>query len=1790
MPDALTVFETLRDYFFRYYDTPFSLLDKGVEKERRDILDRDKVSYREPWLEVLRPYTTSPKSAEETCRDVGGSQAFADFAGTGILRDIPSLFVHQERVLAEARAGHNVVITAGTGSGKTEAMFLPILADLIEESGRWSGSSPSGAAWWRGSAAYVPQRQGESGRLPGLRALVLYPMNALVEDQLMRLRKSLDGPDSRAWLDSNRGGHRFYFGRYTGATPVSGAVGNRSALDNVRSYLRATERRAIRAAQLTPASDEIDKRYYIPSLDGAEMRSRWDMQAHAPDILITNYSMLNIMLLRAREASIFDQTKTWLDADTRHVLTVVVDELHLYRGTQGSEVAYLLRNLLDRLELLSRPQQVRFIAASASLEGDRDRGFLEGFFAAPADSFRVVEGRLVEPSNDESRALKAADFLLFDGSAEPTDAVALLENTGVDDALARSMSAAGRVATPASELAARLFPDSVDVERNAALGGLLKALAAAGADSPAKVRVHLFFRNVQGIWACSDPACSAVPHTPTADRRVGRLFAQPQYQCECGARVLELLYCQNCGDLFLGGFLSPDNLAAGGAASYLVPDLPDLESLPERGQLDRTASNYTVYWPRLDAPAKQPPHWTRANGRYRFEFRRSQLHPRSGRLVNTNAGATGWSFHVVATGVGARPDDVPPFPTICPRCGDDWEMFRGGPRGREVEDPARTRSPIRTMRTGFEKISQVLGDALLRNVNEPRKLVVFSDSRQDAAKLSAGLERSHYQDMVRQLMVAALAQRSQSDLPQFESFERGDDRSDSARHARDRFRVDHPGDADLISDWLRGIGRPEDETRVAEIRSALGTAAANVDSLVREVERGLLTTGTNPAGPDRSLQQYSPSRSWSSLFDWRVAPPQALAASGLSAEAAEHLSAIRAALREECEQAIYSGRGRDFESLGLAWTSLQPGRSSAPPAGMDSTAFDQVISSSLRILGELRRFPGLRWGQADPPTALRNYWDAVGQSVGITWQEIADAAATGWAGVVSEYLIDPSGLFLRPAGAESWDCPRCRRKHLQGSAGVCTYSTCLARLSGPVPTDGAEADDYYTTLAMHSGPPFRLHCEELTGQTDRGDAQARQGWFQEIFLDDEIELVDTIDLLSVTTTMEVGVDIGGLQAVMMSNMPPMRFNYQQRVGRAGRRKDPVSIALTVCRGRSHDDYYFAHPERITGDAPPAPYLDLRRAEIARRSIAAEVLRRACSSLALTNPSADLGDSVHGEFGLVSDWETNRPLIDAWVRTESAEIERVVGSLLVRTAPELQALESDLLAFIQQSLIPAIDDAVLLDLPSDDLSELLAETGLLPMFGFPTRLRHLFHSSPGTRPYPWPPRGVVDRELSIAINQFAPGSEVVKDKALLTAAGIAAWRPEGWRVVPVADPLGPVETVAVCRKCLYLERGDGAGDSCPSCLEVAPWFRKVQVAQPMGFRTDFALHDFNGVFEWTARASATRIAPEAGQLTMITQDNARVSSGSGRLYVINDNGGRDWRFAPVPGWGLLSLDLAENGARAVGQQLPPVPSNAIVRQVALGAIQVTDLLLLGLGMEPAGVDSEPRTAARRGAWFSLGFMLRGAACRLLDVQTRELRVGLRVSMVGGKTIGEVFLADDLENGAGYCTQLGKPDSFRELLDEAAKFVADLEKPQHSDACDSSCYDNCLRDYFNMAYHPLLDWRLARDMLDLLLGRPLDTARWSSAEAQLADGFAADFGGQAVELDGGLAAVQFDDRLLIVCHPLESVHPAFVPERLAQGIADAEDRGYGGDTAKPIRVIDSFELLRRPGGVLATLFST
>jgi ATP-dependent helicase YprA (DUF1998 family) len=261
-------------------------------------------------------------------------------------------------------------------------------------------------------------------------------MNALVEDQMSRLRKALDSDDTRNWFDENANGNKIYFGRYNGTSPISGELfkvdGKRNdskinklkdelrdldeAFNKVSEYIRTElpkeeEFKKLSAEKKTEKIKEL-KSFFQRLDNSAEMRCRFDMQLAPPDILITNFSMLSLMLMRAVDSGIFEDTRSWLECEDlsekekeaerpNRIFHLIIDELHLYRGTQGTEVAYLLKLVLDRLGLHPQHPQLRILASSASIvaddskEGKKSKEFLEDFFGVDWNEkpFKIIEGK-----------------------------------------------------------------------------------------------------------------------------------------------------------------------------------------------------------------------------------------------------------------------------------------------------------------------------------------------------------------------------------------------------------------------------------------------------------------------------------------------------------------------------------------------------------------------------------------------------------------------------------------------------------------------------------------------------------------------------------------------------------------------------------------------------------------------------------------------------------------------------------------------------------------------------------------------------------------------------------------------------------------------------------------------------------------------------------------------------------------------------------------------------------------------------------------------------------------------------------------------------------------------------------------------------------------------------------------------------------------------------------------------------------------------------------------------------
>jgi Lhr-like helicase len=1819
-------------------------------------------------LEPTPLYPSSGKTLEEAAKALPAGYEDLVHLGQSLFPNFP-LYEHQWQSLKAAIVNQkDIVVTTGTGSGKTECFLLPILAHLARESRTWDPMSPQSGDtfWWQqeDNPKWVPQRQGQQ-RPAAIRALILYPLNALVEDQLRRLRKVLDSPETHAWLDRERGGNRITFGRYTGQTPLPGRQ-TPEKVKELAKLLRDLQEQQGRVAVRNKNSDkDSDLVFYFPRLDGGEMRSRWDMQEHPPDILITNYSMLNIMLMRQIEAGMFEQTKAWLQADRGNKFLLIVDELHTYRGTPGSEVAYLLRLLLYRLGLTVNSEQLQILATSASLEeGEAGRRFLREFFGR--DNFAVIAGEQVAPDPEaparvrqyqvafaqfardvqadplqplrplpipEEALTKLVQELGGDPSSKPLEQALgeCLEELKVGDALREACrQASGSVrATPIQKVDQQLFPGAAVPQGglvSEALRGLLMATAVAQREdgrSPQPVRGHLFFHNLQGLWACSNPHCSVAQRSPENNQPpspIGALHSQHRLSCDCGARVLDLIVCEVCGEVFLGGYAYQS-----GESLILTPDQPDLEGIPDLVNLTQRSGNYRVFWPLPHDPepwATQPQYLEWTAGKAKRGWVEAKLNPATGELRQDKSPpregeVPGWVYQV-KEGDGNQPA----LPSRCPRCDTDRALREAYP------------TPLRVHRTGFQKACQVIAGALLREMPTPqsRKLVVFSDSRQDAAKLAAGMEMDHYRDMVRLLLVRS-AEEYRQDLRAFlrsilpspeQQRQRLRDYPRLLREVEgmdedlDRYKRFVSGLQFFLNDeawrWSQDMQPANHEIRQQwlEMLESYGEKVP-LRVLRRTLANQLLQLGLCPGGTSFSALYYFVNKDrhpWTELYNWQskqitqINPP--------TTEQDRHFNRLDNYLANEMMSALFAHAVRNIESFGQGYVTAQ-----VPPELQD------VASAVIRQLGIRKRHryskfcrPGTR---RELPQYVERYLRKL-EEQGKPDLKSQIERELNKIGTPSEngLVLDPDRLYLVPVsreGLQGYRCPQCGAFYLHTAGGwcpECSGGRNTSKRSDPQairlqPSSLPRDLDYYAYLSDPENEPFRMNAAELTGQTDKEDRLKRQRWFQEVFLEGEIPLAQGIDLLSVTTTMEAGVDIGGLLAVMMANMPPRRFNYQQRVGRAGRRGAGVSLAVTFCRGRSHDDFYFQRPEAITGDPPPPPYIDLRSLTIARRVVAKEVLRQAFQEVSQHDQSAavHLEDvtSVHGEFGLAEKWQEVEPLVRQWIASHDQEIQTVITQLCQQThlsADDRQALHH----YICNDLVNKISEIATSNAYSQSqLSERLANAGILPMFGFPTRVRLLYTRWSASQ-------GTIDRDLDTAIAQFAPGSEIVKDRAVYTACGLVELVPHKGDVrsrpglVPALDQ--PNRWLGLCRNCQamiedYQPQGDFpspppanlklAKQTCPVCRQ--PTLRCIDAREPTGFLTNLEPRDFEGQFEWQPRVSRPLLGVselEPG----VTVGNAYLRGGSGNILIVNDHGGE--------GGFLLQKEATVYGRRQPGAYvcLDPnsqaqgrhVKGSGNTYRIALLSKRRTDVLLVSLQTWPPGVFADPTTVEGRAALYSFAFWLRAAACTFLDVDPDELQASFQTKEEAGRVVGQAFLFDKLENGAGYCLYLAQPEVFSKLLEQE-----DLSQPnslafrwlQHQQTCDTSC-NNCLRDYSNLAYHGLLDWRLALDMARLLRNAraPVDLQSpwgeeqenpWRRLVEQVLPPLLENLGFQQVSQDF-LLPVWTGNRgreVRIVRHPIwTDEHPIW--QQTVEQVRQAYPQAH-------IQAINPFLTLRRPGDVLA-----
>lgn len=501
---------------------------------------------------------------------------------------------------------------------------------------------------------------------------------------------------------------------------------------------------------------------------------------------------------------------------------------------------------------------------------------------------------------------------------------------------------------------------------------------------------------------------------------------------------------------------------------------------------------------------------------------------------------------------------------------------------------------------------------------------------------------------------------------------------------------------------------------------------------------------------------------------------------------------------------------------------------------------------------------------------------------------------------------------------------------------------------------------------------------------------------------------------------------------------------------------------------------------------------------------------------------------------------------------------------------LKGVEEEV-AWAATGLVPEIDAAVeSSEHTQNALSERLASAGVLPMFGFPTGVRVLYEVEDSGRTRVL--SEITDRPLGQAVSMFAPGSQVVKDGWVHTADGFI--HPP--KKYGSQNPLGQATTVMRCPDCqtALVPESVAQSSACPVCQKT---MTQTRMYRPLGFRASTATKKDGQLVDIDQSPSA---AEPSLSWVNLPEKAARVGRTDiwplhrQSIVTLNDNRGHGFAFQ-------------QHSPHSVKVPTNPALAHDLPRG-AIGEIRVTDaVLLLPSALDlPGGVIATNPAVCPSGAAALSSFAeaLRSGAQYVLDLDPSELTAGTQPRLVNGIQTALVYLSDTLENGAGYAVEIGN-HHVESVLDGVARVRAeDWARGSHA-RCDSACPD-CLRSWDNQRLHGRLDWRLAVDVANLALGRPLPTIGWSGRALAAAELFHASFSEALDDLTltevGGLPALHSRGTIALVGHPLW-------PRRGDLSAAQHEAQTATTALAGQVFWTDARELRSRPDVVWARLNS-
>lgn len=1729
--------QKLHDSLREYIEATYHIAAPSLISQRQELLAKPGVIHQVPYIESTPRYETGRPFADMPGLPPAALEVFSALATKHgdlprILYDPP--YHHQSAAIDGSLIRRkSLVVMTGTGSGKTESFLLPILGKLANE----AKTNPT---------AFAEQT--------AMRALILYPMNALVNDQLGRLRALFADP-RLVKLFKKWSGRPPRFARYTSRTPYAGmrtSEKDSQKLTGFESFYASLQRRAElggseneEAAQLMrdlkergkwPAKADLaswlgkkgsrwqDSKtgQFIRAItlpEDSELLTRHEVQRSPPDLLVTNYSMLEYMLMRPIERSIFDATKEWLAKNPLERFLVVLDEAHLYRGAAGAEVGLLLRRLRDRLGIPSERFQV--ICATASF---KDPKYAPEFGAqlsgADADTFLAITGRLdlrahastgssrdsevlasidlddfYQKSTDDERIAAIRPLLEYRGiKSEGSPEVALYNALSQFAPMGLLINATMKQALRAATLGREIFPTSKPDAADRAVTVLmaLGSLARTDDKSPGLLpcRVHNFFRGLPGLWVCMDPNCMELAEEKR-DGICGKMYSQPRDFCDCNARVLEFYTCRNCGSAYGRAYTddidTPRTLWSKPGHRMRLTDHDASPLLPIDLLLEKPTNDVVAEIADFDLE-------TASLNPDKTGERMRTVYLRSNRLLATQ------KKDEENEQEDAVPDESRGQFIPCGVCGKTASYGRSYVQDHQTKGD----EPFQALVTRQVQIQPPGPIAASQFAPlQGRKVLTFSDSRQVAARLAPNLQNYSIRDSLRPLIVYGY-RRLQS-------------------HAVLRPNLS-------LEDLYLAVLLASQELRVRlrpELKS--GESHAAEQTVANAIQDGSATTDIGLQNLCIDLRSEKPPEALlenivKTLGD-RFLGLEALALASI-VERAKHTSALEklpaiAGYAETPEAKVALARSwlRCWQSHGF-WLNSMP-----------LVWFNRPKSEGTSVKSRKGKIKAMEKIVLDK--ASRKFFDTAWtpQLLKLFTQEVE----SGYNRLRGSEL----SLLLEGAWARCVSCKSVHRPIPGLSRCLDCGSTNVAPLVPETDLVFVARKGYYRkpTMAALGDPPdqpMALIAAEHTAQLNApqsedifSKAEENELLFQDVRLMSGTrgDRATAIDVLSSTTTMEVGIDLGTLSGVALRNMPPGRANYQQRAGRAGRRGNAIATVVAFGSADTHDEHYFSEPDgMICGDVVD-PRLTLDNPDIVRRHIRAFLLQ-CYHQDRLPEVDESQRHDLFSVLGTVSEFRSGKGLLNrddfaAWLQDNENEMQSRVAAWI---PGELTAGDRDqLLASLKEDAISAVNDAIRATSSDDEspdkeqsetsdeevpeldegrskttdnidtLLDRLLYCGKLPRYAFPTDVAtfHVFDPDRSSFYHPVM-RYAPSQGLPIALTQYAPGKQVWIAGKCYTSGAIysvmaddrfTAW--EAKRRYLECRRCGFAETLTVS------EVDVGEVRDCRACRGHRTFGPARNWMRPPGFAHPIDLAEVTSPDEIPETSYATR-----AKLTMSTPSsdgawskvNERVKGLSLREHLLVSNTGpkhEGYLYCTKCGRIEASTDPDK---KLLNEHRRPYPErdskkvcegNGLTSHLVLGTDFITDIALFSMQVEPP-MRLLPGNYPMHVAMRTVSEALAKAAAKILEIEPGELLAEFRPALTEAGTDGreaEIFLYDTLPGGAGFASQLA------DLGDKLFRNALNLLKTCPED-CDASCY-RCLRSFKNKFEHSLLDRHVGAELLEYLV---------------------------------------------------------------------------------------------------------